>query len=102
MNNNKARSRPGAGWLRRLYSIEFPLVGGGTRSTGEHVSIIDAVAAFHILSVALSDIRCHTTATLAHINLFCDTQMFAFQIPNPIELEMSIKLCTTRPLQNVR
>lgn len=54
--------------------------------------------AFHMVSEALSNIRRHTTAALARINLSCDIHMFTLQIANPCEAALSAKLFTPRSI----
>ena len=54
--------------------------------------------AFHMVSEALSNIRRHTTASLARIHLSCDTQLFTLQIANLCDAAMSVKLFTPRSI----
>ncbi len=70
-----------------LYGIEVDV-----EATGEF-GVDDGLAgeAFHIVSEALSNIRRHTNAPLARINLSCDMQQLKLRIANPCDIALSVK-----------
>lgn len=77
-----------------LYGIKVDV-----EATGE-IGVNESVAdeAFHIVSEALSNIRRHTNASLARINLSCDMQKFKLQIANPCDAALAVKLFTPRSI----
>ena len=77
-----------------LYGIKVEVEAAAELRVGDGL----ADDAFHMVSEALSNVRRHTTAALARINLFCDTQMFTLQIANPCDAAMSVKLFTPRSI----
>ena len=77
-----------------LYGINVAVEAAGELRVGDGL----ADEAFHMVSEALSNIRRHTTASLARINLSCDIQMFTLQIANPCDPAMSAKLFTPRSI----
>ena len=77
-----------------LYGIKVEVEAAAELRVGDGL----ADDAFHMVSEALSNIRRHTMAALARINLSCDTQMFTLQIANPCDAAMSVKLFTPRSI----
>ena len=77
-----------------LYGIEVDVEATG--EFGVDDSFADQV--FHIVSEALSNIRRHTYASLARIDLSCDMQQFKLQIANPCDAALSVKLFTPRSI----
>lgn len=77
-----------------LYGITVDVEAAG------EIGVDDGLAdeAFHIVSEALSNIRRHTNASLARINLSCDTQNFRLQIANPCDAAPSVKSFTPRSI----
>ena len=77
-----------------LYGIQVDVESTGELRLGDKV----ANDVFHIVGEALSNIRRHTTATVAHINLFCDEHHFRLQITNPCEQQTPAKIFTPRSI----
>jgi signal transduction histidine kinase len=77
-----------------LYGIKVEV------KAAEDLRVSDALAdeAFHMVSEALSNIRRHTTASLARINLSCNVHVFVLQIANPCDSAASAKLFTPRSI----
>jgi len=63
-------------------------------NSAEVILVDDDIAneAFHIVSEALSNIRRHTTASFAHINLSCERRQLRLQISNPCDSGTPAKL----------
>lgn len=77
-----------------LYGIKVDIETSGELRVGDKL----ADDAFHMVGEALSNIRRHTTAPVAHINLFCDEQLFRLQIANPCDSGTQTKLFTPRSI----
>ena len=77
-----------------LYGIKVAIEAEGELRVGDKV----ADDAFHIIGEALSNIRRHTTATTARINLSCDEELFRLRITNPCDSEGSAKIFTPRSI----
>ena len=77
-----------------LYGIKVEVESAGELRVGDDL----ANEAFHIVSEALSNIRRHTNAPLARINLSCDTEKFKLQVANPGDAARSVKLFTPRSI----
>lgn len=77
-----------------LYGIQVDVESTGELRLGDKV----ANDAFHIVGEALSNIRRHTTATVAHINLCCEEHLFRLQIANPCDPKAPTKIFTPRSI----
>ncbi|MEP6602239.1 MAG: histidine kinase [Nitrospirota bacterium] len=77
-----------------LYGIKVEVEAAGELRIDDRL----ADEAFHIVSAALSNIRRHTTASLARIHLSCDTQFFKLKIANPFDSEIPAKMFTPRSI----
>ena len=77
-----------------LYGIKVAIEAAGELRVGDKL----ADDAFHIIGEALSNMRRHTTATAAHINLSCDEQLFRLQIANPCDSSSPAKIFTPRSI----
>ena len=77
-----------------LYGIKVEVKAVGELRIGDGL----ADEAFHMVSEALSNIRRHTSASLARIDLSCDIQMLTLQIANQGDSAMSTKLFTPRSI----
>lgn len=77
-----------------LYGIKVEIEATGELRVGDKI----ADDAFHIIGEALSNIRRHTTATVARIQLNCDAQLLQLQISNPGDSNSSAKIFTPRSI----
>lgn len=77
-----------------IYGIKIDV-----EATGEF-GVNDSLAAevFHLVSEGLSNVRRHTDASLARIDLSCDMQQFKLQIANPCDAAPALKLFTPRSI----
>ena len=77
-----------------LYGIKVVVESAGELRVGDDL----AGEAFHMVGEALSNIRRHTTAAHAHINLHCDMQNLTLRIANPCDAGISAKSFTPRSI----
>jgi signal transduction histidine kinase len=67
--------------FRELYGINVNVEANGDFAINESL----AADVFHIVSEGLSNIRRHTNASTAHIQLSCDMEKLAVEIANPCD-----------------
>lgn len=77
-----------------LYGIKVDVVA----SEGLRVSDALANEVFHMVSEALSNIRRHTAAAVAKINLSCTPEKFILQVANPYDAATATKPFTPRSI----
>jgi len=77
-----------------LYGIKVVVESAEALRVGDDV----ANEAFHMVSEALSNIRRHTTASFARINLACDKHQLTLRIINPCDSAIPAKIFTPRSI----